>query len=196
MSRKRERRRISDLAPKPQLWAWLQNGALLRPILEEFYDRVYASDDLGPFFARVTKEHAIGKQHAFLLSIMTGERVYFGQRMRNAHHWMVIDEGLFYRREALFAEVLRSFEFPPEGIEEWLRMHEVFRKQIVKTAPIPKKIGGIAMPLEGYEPLILEVGSLCDGCQAVLEAGTRIEYHVRTGSVHCALCAPSLGANS
>jgi hypothetical protein len=68
-------------------------------------------------------------------------------------------------------------------------MEEVFRKQIVKDAPLTLRRDGAAFPLEGWEKIELLVGALCDGCQAVLEPGVVVHGHVRTGRTLCPSCA-------
>lgn len=185
------RRRAGDLDPDPELWEALGRGPGLTKILSEFYDRVYADPKLSPFFEGTTKQRAIEKQYSFLRQIFTGENVYFGDRPRNAHHWMVISDALFDYREELFAECLRHHGLPEPLIGRWRRIHECFRKQIVKAAPRPKKLHGKEIPFEGYGELTLDIGFLCDGCELPLEPGTLVRYHHRTGRTYCGACVPS-----
>ena len=154
--------RRGPLAPNPELWANLGNGERLTAILNEFYTLAFSDPRLGPYFKDVTKQRVIEKQYNFLYEILTGEPVYFGERPRNAHHWMVISDELFEYREDLLAEVERRHGLDEQSIRQWRALNEAFRKQIVKNKPIPKKVGGIAFPLEGYETLTLSVGSVCD----------------------------------
>jgi truncated hemoglobin YjbI len=184
------RRRRNDLAPNPRMWEALDRGRRLREVLVDFYTRVYADPRLSPFFEGVTKDRAIDKQYSFLAQIFTGEPLYFGERPRNAHHWMVISEELFDYRESLMEACLRRAGLDAERIREWRAVEEIFRKQIVKALPVPKKIRGVELPLEGYDTLLLEVSCLCDGCQGPMEAGTRASYHVRTGRAFCQSCSP------
>lgn len=172
------------------MWEALERGLRLSRILHTFYDLVYEDPLLAPFFEGVTKQRAIEKQYNFLAQIFTGERIYFGERPRNAHHWMVISDALFDYREALMERCLRQEGLSEERIREWRAAEESFRKQIVKDRPIPKKVRGIELPLEGYESITLEVGGICDGCQGIFEIGDVAHYHVRTGRTYCASCAP------
>lgn len=188
---RRQRRRSGDLAPDPELWRALGGGVLQR-ILEDFYARVYDDPRLGPFFEGVTRERAVEKQYNFLMELFTGERVYFGARPRNAHHWMVISHELFDYREDLLAEVCRAHGLGEEHIARWRRADEIFRKQIVKDVPVPLKLGGQALPLEGYESLVLSAGALCDGCHAEIQAGDEVRYHVRLGTTFCSRCSSRL----
>jgi ferredoxin len=87
--------------PDPEMWAAMQNGVLLKQILTTFYTWVFEDDILKPYFDNVTKQRLIEKVYSFLYQIFTGEKVFFGERPRNGHHWMVITEDIFAHREAL-----------------------------------------------------------------------------------------------
>jgi truncated hemoglobin YjbI len=182
------RRRNDDLKPDDEMWSALEHGEKLTRILDDFYGRVYQDPRLAPFFHGVTRERAIEKQYSFLRQIFTGEPIYFGDRPRNAHHWMVISNELFDYREALMEECLRRACLPEPLVQRWRAIEERFRKQIVKSAPFGKKLRGVTLPLEGYESLELAVGACCDGCSEAIEAGARASYHVRTGRTYCAAC--------
>lgn len=184
------RRRAGDLAPNPELWAALDEGVLMTTILTDFYTHVYQDPKLKHFFKGVTQERAIEKQWNFLCSIFTGEPVYFGERPRNGHHWMVISDELFDYREDLIAGFMRKHGLSEEHVQQWRRVHEAFRKQIVKNTPFPKKFAGKELPLEGYESIELAIGSLCDGCQEAMQEGEMAQYHVRTGHTYCRKCMP------
>ncbi|MEW5737399.1 MAG: group 1 truncated hemoglobin [Myxococcota bacterium] len=183
------RGRKGPLAPNPALWAALEGGRKLRVILEDFYTRVFADPVLAPFFHGVTKERVIDKQYSFLAEIFTGVRHYFGDRPRNAHHWMVISDELFDYRERLIERCMRDHGLSDANVAAWLAVHEVFRKQIVKDRPIPRRMAGVEMPLGGWDRVELSVGCLCDGCQQVLEVGQVATCHRRTGQAYCDACA-------
>jgi truncated hemoglobin YjbI len=191
---RRARTRRGPLAPNPRMWAWLAHGAKLRAILLDFYGEVYADPRLSPFFHATTIEWAIDHQYAFLGEIFSGEPMFFGDRPRNAHHWMVIDDALFDYREALMERCLQRHGLPDDLIVAWRAVEEVFRSHIVKAKPIVRMRNGMPMPLEGYERLALEAGGMCDGCEAVIERGGDSWYHVRTGKAFCEPCAGARGA--
>lgn len=182
--------RKGPLAANPALWEALGRGAKLRAILEDFYGRVFADPKLAPFFHGVTRERVVDKQYGFLAELFTGERMYFGDRPRNAHHWMVISDELFDYRERLIEAVIREHGLAEEHVQAWLAAQQVFRKQIVKAAPFPRRMAGVEMPLDGWGKDVLRAGALCDGCQGELPVGTTVTYHVRLGSTYCAACTP------
>jgi truncated hemoglobin YjbI len=186
-----ERRRLGDLEPDREMWEALRGGDGLTEILEDFYTRVYADPRLAPFFEGATKARAIEKQYQFLRQIYTGEPVYFGDRPRNAHHWMVISDELFDYREELMATCLRRYGLGEHLVARWRAVEEIFRKQIVKSAPRGKRVGGVELPFDGHDSVELGVGTLCDGCGAAMEQGTTAQYHVRTGRTYCDSCVPA-----
>ncbi|WP_297367587.1 2Fe-2S iron-sulfur cluster-binding protein [Acidocella sp.] len=174
----------------PGLWAELQEGGdKVRRILEEFYDAVYADEALAPFFERVSKEHIAGQQYTFMKRCLLGEKVYFGDRPRNAHHWMVISEALMDHRQALMHKALRDNGLTPSQAERWMRLEEHFRGDIVKAEAWPKRIGDREVVFEGVGQEVLTVATLCDFCQAEIDAGTRVVVHQRRGWVSCPNCA-------
>ena len=187
---RRPRRRANDTEPNLALWGALEQGAKLRRILEDFYEQVYVDPRLAPFFEHTTKSWAIDHQYAFLAEAFTGQDLYFGDRPRNAHHWMVISHELFDYRETLMDQTLRRHGLADEHIRHWRAFEEKFRSHIVKDAPFAKKRRGQALPLEGYEPIVLDSGGICDGCSGIVETHATAHYHVRTGKVYCAQCRP------
>lgn len=176
-------------APDPEMWAALGHGPLLLRILTEFYTRVYADQRLAPFFEQTSLQRSIEKQFNFLNQTFTGEDVYFGERPRNAHHWMVISDELFDYRSRLMESVLRQHQLPEHLIARWLAMEESYRKVIVKDRVWPRIIGGKPVPVEGYESLELQYSTLCDGCGAEMNVGDPAQLHVRLGTAYCGRCA-------
>lgn len=185
----RERRRKGDLAPDPEMWAALEQGAGLRRVLEDFYAHVYADERLAPFFRFTTRERAIDKQFAFLREIFTGEECYFGDRPYNAHHWMVISDELFDYREAMFEDCLIRYGLTHDQIRRWNALHEMFRREIVKAKARGLILQGVEQPILGVREETIEVGTLCDGCEAEMPAGSRGLLHERTGELFCTGCS-------
>ena len=173
----------------PALWNELGQGRVVRQVLEAFYARVYEDEKLRPFFEGVTLDRSIDKQFSFLKRCMTGERVYMGDRPRNAHHWMIISNELFDYRQRLMVETLQEHGLTPEQIERWTRYEEVFRPDLVKSAPWPRRIGGVDIMREGFEEEVLMVDSVCDYCGEEVLSGTPVLFHRRLGKIGCPACA-------
>ncbi len=179
--------------PDVEMWQALEEGKLLSSILEDFYSRVFEDEQLAPFFHGVTRQRAIEKQYLFMRQLFSGEKVYFGDRPRNAHHWMVISDELFDYREALMLDCLRRHGLPEDLVERWRSVEEFFRGDIVKDMPCKRKLGDIELPVEGYEETVLEVGSLCDSCGEEIDAGASVRYHLRLGQIYCPECMEMRG---
>jgi truncated hemoglobin YjbI len=172
-----------------ELWAALQDGEMLMAVLQDFYDRVFQDPRLSSFFEGVTKQRSIEKQYSFIRQILTGEKLYFGDRPRNAHHWMVISDELFDYRANLMLDCLREHGLAEPMVQRFHEMEEFYRRDIVKSAPIAKMMGEVQLPLEGFEELIMDVGTLCDTCEREVSPGEKVIYHVRIGKIHCADCS-------
>ncbi len=175
-------------APDTEIWEALASGKRLTPILNDFYTIVYDDPRLSPFFSKVTKQRSIEKQYLFLRQIFSGEKVYFGDRPRNAHHWMVISDELFDYREDLMESVLRKHDLPEHLIARWRQIEELYRPDIVKEKPWSRIMHGIEIPVDGFDELVLDSGTLCDSCGQPVEVGTLVRYHVRLGTIYCPDC--------
>jgi ferredoxin-NADP reductase len=180
--------------PDPEMWAALREGELLTTILTEFYTRVFEDSQLAPYFRGVTKQRLIEKVYSFMRSLFTGEKIFFGDNPRNAHHWMVISDELFDYREAMMTAVLRRHGLPEHLVRRWNGIEETFRGDIVKSSPRVKIMAGVEMPLDGYGEMAVTVGTLCDGCANEIHPGERVRYHLRLGSTYCRNCATPFSA--
>jgi len=178
-------------SPDPALWQALDDGRVVRAVLEAFYPKVYAHTQLGPFFRGITMERSIDKQYSFLKQSMTGEKIYMGDRPRNAHHWMIITHELFDLRQSLMLETLQEHGLSASQIRRWTRFEEYYRPDIVKSAVWPRLENGEEVMKEGFAREVLSEGSLCDHCGVEVSAGTEVLYHLRTGAVSCPACAPA-----
>lgn len=191
-----DRAKLARVKPNPELWSALGGDDGLRAILEDFYHRVYEDPQLAPFFHNVTRARAIEKQHEFLASVFTGGHVFFGMRPFNAHHWMVISDELFDYREALMEDCIRRSGLAEEHVRWWLAFQEMFRREIVKSAPRGIVEDGVESLREGFTLEVIDVATLCDGCGGEVDAGERIRLHNRTGKLYCMDCsatAPEAG---
>ena len=175
--------------PDPEMWAGLKEGELMNVILTDFYTRVFDDPILSPYFIGVTKQRLIEKVYSFMRQIFTGEKMYFGDRPRNTHHWMVISDEIFDHRERLMEECMRRHGLADHLIVRWQAIEEAFRGDIVKSQPVGRVVDGVEQPfVDGFGHEILEVGTLCDSCGRVIEVGEAVSYHLRLGHVYCHDC--------
>ncbi len=177
-----------EFAPDPEMWAALKEGEVMGAVLTDFYTRVFEDPILSPYFAGVTKQRLIEKVYSFMRQIFTGEKLYFGDRPRNAHHWMVIPDEVFDHREALMVDCLRQHGVAEPYILRWRAIEESFRGDIVKDRPFGRIVDGVELPVEGFGETVLEVGAVCDSCQRIVEPGEHVRYHLRLGHIYCDHC--------
>ena len=174
--------------PDPEMWAAMQEGVLLKQILTTFYTWVFEDEILRAYFSGVTKQRLIEKVYSFLYQIFTGKKVFFGERPRNGHHWMVITEDIFAHREALMEKALIQHKLAPHLIQRWLAYEAWYKDDIVKKKPINKVLFGEEIPYEGFQSMQMDVSTLCDSCQGEVNIGDTVRYHVRMGTVYCEQC--------
>lgn len=200
----RDLRRPSSGGPAPQsasgprrrdedftdLWSALLDGERLMRILVDFYSRVYEDPRLSPYFVKVTRQRIIEKQYSFMRQLITGDKVYFGDRPRNAHHWMVISDELFDYRLDLMRDCMRAQGLPERFVAEWHALERDFRDEIVKSHPEGRRIGEIELPVGGFAVATVDSGTLCDACGGEVAPGTRVRYHQRLGTTYCLDCSP------
>lgn len=174
------------------LWQELGEGATVRAVLEAFYAKVYAHPQLSPFFRGVTIDRAIDKQYSFLWQSMTGQKVYMGDRPRNAHHWMIITHALFDLRQSLMEQTLQEHGLKPSQIRRWTRLEEHYRPDMVKSEAMPRMEEGVPVHNDGFDREVLLEGSLCDHCGQEVASGVEVLYHRRLGQISCPACAASV----
>lgn len=175
--------------PDPGLWEELDQGRKVRAVLQAFYAKVYADTQLSPFFERSTMERAIDKQYSFLMQCMTGEKMYFGDRPRNAHHWMIITPAMFDHRQQIMVETLREHGLSESQISRWTRFEEHYRGDIVKDKAWPRRVGGQDVITEGFDRETLGEATICDHCGSEVAKGETVLYHRRLGTVSCHACS-------
>ncbi|MCY0966521.1 FAD-binding oxidoreductase [Parathalassolituus penaei] len=175
-------------ATHPELWAMLEEDNRLGRILDTFYDRVFEDPIMSPYFHNSNKQRSKEKVFSFYKRLFSGEPCFFGDRPRNSHHWMVISNEVYDHRLGLLVDCMRLHGVPEDMIPMWLEYEEYYRQDIVKDEPRGRRIGGVVQPVSGLGYEVLSCGALCDSCQAVLEPGTRVLYHLRTGHIYCPQC--------
>ncbi|MFW6058079.1 MAG: hypothetical protein ACOC9W_04410, partial [Persicimonas sp.] len=153
------------------------------------YDHTFEDPRLGPFFHNVTKERAISKQYAFLAEVFSGEDNYFGLNPFNAHHWMIISDDLFDYRENLFEQCVRNYGLPEHLVRRWMAFQELFRREMVKSSQRGLIMDGVEHKKEGFSVEEISIGTVCDGCEGIIEAGSKVRMHKRTGKLFCEHCS-------
>jgi NAD-dependent SIR2 family protein deacetylase len=130
----------------------------------------------------------IEKVYSFHYQMFTGEKVFFGERPKNSHHWMVISDDIFEHRQQLMTKALQQHGLAAHLVSRWLTYEENYRSEIVKEKPISKVLFGEEVAYEGFESLLMEFSTLCDSCESEIEVGDTVRYHTRLGTVYCVKC--------
>ena len=187
-----DKAKLARIQPDPELWAALESGPGLTRILTDFYAHAFADPRLAPFFHNVSRQRAIEKQYEFLSDVFTGSGHYFGARPFNAHHWMVISDELFDYREAQIDAAIRRYGLAEHLHRRWSAIHELFRREIVKTHRRGLIMDGVEQRdaiEERTRDEVLELDSICDACFVEVRAGTTVRHQLLTGRVVCLACA-------
>ena len=99
-----------------------------------FYDKVYAHDWLGQFFAGHNQKAIEDRQTSFMAEKMGGPDPYPGKEIKMVHETMYITRELFDIRQALLEESLREAGVEEELRERWLRIDSAFMQHIIKDS--------------------------------------------------------------
>ncbi len=84
--------------------------------------------------------------------------------------------------------VARKHGVPEPLLNRWAAVHELFRREIVKSAPRGILRQGVEHDIEGYSFEIVQVGTVCDGCIGEICEGDKVRMHRRTGEIFCLDC--------
>lgn len=79
------------------LFASLGGAAVLRAVVDDFYERVFADPELAPFFVRTDRRAQREHQYEFLAAALGGPRGYTGRSLRAAHRGRGITAAHFAR---------------------------------------------------------------------------------------------------
>lgn len=89
----------------------------IRAVVDEFYDRLVADDELGPFFADADMETLRRTQTDFLCEAAGGPETYDAAPVRDAHLHVPFTPAHIQRALELLDESLESFDVPSDDAE-------------------------------------------------------------------------------
>lgn len=89
----------------------------IRAVVDDFYDRLLADEDLGPFFEGSDLEMLRRTQTDFLCEAAGGPETYDAAPMREAHLHVPFDPGHIERAVELLSESLDAFDVPEEDAD-------------------------------------------------------------------------------
>ena len=104
--------------------------AKLRPLLEDFYDRVFDDVMIGFFFKGKDKQRLVQKELEFALQLLGADVEYTGMTIPDAHASHPIMGGQFNRRTQILREVLADHDVPQAVRDHWIAHTESLRHQV------------------------------------------------------------------
>jgi formylmethanofuran dehydrogenase subunit E len=91
-------------------------------------------------------------------------------------------------RECLLCDVMRAHGLSERHIRRWTALHELFRREMVKSSPRGLIVDGVEREPEKISDKI-EVATMCDGCHEEMPEGSMGRLLWRTGELCCSKCA-------
>lgn len=95
---------------EPTLYARLGGRDAIRAVVDDFYDRLVADPELGPFFEDADLEHLRRTQTDFLCEATGGPETYDGPSVREAHLDVPFEPTHVQRAVELLSESLEAFD--------------------------------------------------------------------------------------
>ncbi len=100
--------------PEPTLYERLGGHEGIRAVVDDFYDRLLADDDLGPFFEGADMAKLRRTQTDFLCQAAGGPETYDAEPVREAHLHVPFTPADIERAVELLHESLAAFDVPEE----------------------------------------------------------------------------------
>jgi hemoglobin len=104
--------------------------AKLRPLLQDFYDRVLDDAMIGFFFKGKDKATLVQLELEFVLQMLGADTPYTGRSIREAHARHPIMGGQFNRRKVILMETMRDHQLPEVVQRRWLEHTESLRSHV------------------------------------------------------------------
>lgn len=105
---------------------------VVRAVLRDFYDRLFADPLVGFFFAGRDKPTLIERQLEFTARALGHDIAYAGRSMPEAHAGLPpILPGHFDRRHALLAAAVAAHAVPAAARDAWLAYDRSFRRAVL-----------------------------------------------------------------
>jgi hemoglobin len=108
--------------------------ARVRLMVSAFYDKVLASERLGPHFQHSDVRRLIDHQTKFMAAMMGGPASFTDEQIARAHQRLGITEGEFDEMSELFRETLEDFGLEPADVDR-LHAHVASMRPHVVASP-------------------------------------------------------------
>ncbi|MCB9667178.1 MAG: group 1 truncated hemoglobin [Myxococcales bacterium] len=105
---------------------------VLRAIIEDFVDAMFADSMIGFFFRAASKARIKRFEFQHAARWLGAEIAYQGRALSQAHQQHPIQLGHFNRRRTLLGQVLSAHNVPPDIVTAWLAHTDSLRFEILK----------------------------------------------------------------
>ncbi len=104
-------------------------------VVMSFYDKVFDSDILAPYFENVDMRRLVDHQTKFVSSVMGGPASYTNEALHRVHTHLHIDRAAFREMISLFRETLEDLEFDDHDVQAVIRDLESRESYIIQEEP-------------------------------------------------------------
>ncbi len=105
----------------------------IRAVVDDFYDRLAADDDLGPFFETADMELLRKTQTDFLCEAAGGPETYDATPVREAHLDVPFTPEDIQRAVTLLYESLDAFDVPDEDADTVVQAVAAYEEELLAT---------------------------------------------------------------
>jgi len=106
----------------------------IRAVVDDFYDRLVADDDLGSFFETADMDLLRETQTDFLCEAAGGPETYDGAPVREAHLDVPFTPEDIQRAVTLLYESLDAFDVPDEDADRVVQAVAAYEEELLATA--------------------------------------------------------------
>ncbi|RXK46614.1 group I truncated hemoglobin [Halorientalis pallida] len=107
----------------------------IRAVVDDFYDRLVADEQLGLFFEGADMERLRRTQTDFLCEAAGGPETYDAQPVREAHRHVPFEPGDIQRAVELLAESLDAFDVPAEDAQAVVDAVAAYEDELLDRPP-------------------------------------------------------------
>ncbi|DBB01445.1 TPA: hypothetical protein ACH3X1_000103 [Trebouxia sp. C0004] len=123
----------------------LGGTAAIQGVVDEFYTRVFADDDVKGFFEGINKQKLKAHQVEFMTYAFGGPKEYHGKDMWRAHERLVRDQGLNDNHFDIIVKhlvgALQKFNVPEEDIQAAGKVVETTRDPMFRDPDTKEYLG-------------------------------------------------------
>ena len=116
---------------EPNLYERLGEHEGIRAVVDDFYDRLRADEDLGPFFEGADMEKLRRTQTDFLCEAAGGPETYDAEPVREAHLHVPFTPAHIQRAVELLEQSLAAFDVPDDDAEKVVQAVAAFEAELL-----------------------------------------------------------------